>query len=109
MWENGYKFGKTLIIIPILMHCYVKVASFLGSRKKVDLLVTMFTTSVFLADHFDCPVVLFSPIGPFPDVKPGTGITINLSLKPHHRGVFIEPMTFTERVINHIQYRQDQC
>ena len=83
----------------------IKVVSFLESGKKVDLLVTMFTTSLFLADHFDCPVVLFSPVGPFSDVMPGTGITINLSIKPFHRGIFFEPMTFTERVINHIQYR----
>ena len=63
------------------------------------------TTSAFLADHLDCPVVLFSPLGPFPDVMPGTGITFNPSLRSHHRGLFIEPMTFTERVMNNIQYR----
>lgn len=71
----------------------------------MDLLVTIMTTSAFLADHFDCPVVLFSPMGPFPDVTPGTGITMNPSLKPFHRGVVIEPMTFTERLINNLQYR----
>ena len=72
----------------------------------MDLLVTMMTTSAFLADHFDCPVLLFSPLGPFPDVMPGTGVTINLSLQSYHRGVFIEPMTFTERLMNHMQYRE---
>ena len=75
------------------------------SGDKVDLMVTMMTTSAFLADHFDCPVVVFSPFGPFPDVMPGTGITFNPSLKPFHRGLFIEPLTFIERVLNNIQYR----
>ena len=83
----------------------LQVKAFLESGKKVDLLVTIMTTSAFLADHFDCPVVLFSPMGPFPDVTPGTGITMNPSLKPFHRGVVIEPMTFTERLINNLQYR----
>ena len=72
---------------------------------------------LLLLQVFDCPLVTFSPAGPFPQFLYGTGNIINLSVQPLVQGNnksivnefdfdllsarYIEPMTFTERISNH--------
>jgi len=81
-----------------------KVAAFLASRPKVDLLVTMWQMFVgFLADELDCPLAIFSTAGPVPFLLIGTGNVPNLSLQPQLQALHIEPMSFKERFANHLQ------
>jgi hypothetical protein len=83
---------------------YLKKESFrklLESDVKVDAVVTLYPTGAFLADHFDCPIIHFTPSGPIPMSLSGTGNVINLSVQPIHLSPFIEPMGFVQRVQNH--------
>ena len=84
-----------------------KFKDFLKSERKVDLIVSGMSIGAFLADHFDCPIALFSPMGLSSFNMVGTGIDINLSIQPPITGPpnMIEPMTFLERVKNHIKFR----
>ena len=82
-----------------------KFKEFLKSGKKIDLMVAMTSSGAFLADHFDCPIALFTPIGPMVgNFLIGTGIDINFSVQPSGTGGLIEPMTFLQRLGNHIKF-----
>ena len=106
MWMSLYEQGKqSLEDIAVQPLRDDKFKAFLKSEKKVDLIVAVMGTGAFLADHFNCPIALFSPIGPMGLNVPGTGIDINLSVQPSVTGGLIEPMTFFERIGNHIKFR----
>ena len=79
--------------------------SLMKSGKKVDLLVTMAweLPGVFLADHFDCPILYYLPVGPVSFVLQGTGNVDNLSIRPLLTARYIEPMDFFSRVLNHVE------
>ena len=106
MWMSMYEAGKqSLEDIAVQPLRDDKFKAFLKSGKRVDLIVAIMGTGAFLADHFDCPIALFSPIGPMGLNVPGTGIDINLSVQPSVTGGTIEPMTFFERISNHMKFR----
>ena len=108
VWRTFYHLGKeTLEDMALQPLRNEDLEDFLKSGKKVDLVVSLMSHASFLADIFDCPIVLFSPIGPFSFGMAGTGIDINLSVQPSIRGTYLEPMTFLQRVRNHIQFRAD--
>ena len=105
MWRSMYESGKqSLEDIAVEPLRDDKFKAFLRSEGKVDLIVAIMGTPAFLADHFDCPIALFSPIGPMGFDLPGTGIDINLSVQPLVNGGSIEPMNFFERIKNHLRY-----
>ena len=80
------------------------VQSLLKSDTKFDLLIAsvFYHTGAFLADKFDCPIVLFSPPGPISFVMDGTGNVINLSVQPSSMTRYIEPLSFSQRIENHL-------
>ena len=78
-----------------------RIVDLMKSGKKVDLLVTTFGSAAFLADHFDCPVAMFLPIGPANMVLEGSGNVINPSLQPHQLSTSINLDSFYARFINH--------
>ena len=81
-----------------------KFRALLESDTKFHVLVTMFyRTGAFLADVFDCPILLISPAGPISFVMEGTGNEINLSIQPSSMSRSIEPLSFFERLENHIR------
>ena len=80
-----------------------EIDSLMKSGKKVDLMLTMFAMPAFLADHFDCPIAYYLPVGPASVVLGGTGNVDNLSIKPIITAPHIEPMDFKTRVLNHVQ------
>jgi len=78
-----------------------QIKTLLNSGKKVDAVITMFPMGAVYADHFDCPVILFSAAGPMSFLLSGTGNVINPSIQPLLTSRFIEPMSFGERLQNH--------
>ena len=79
-----------------------EIQKIMKSDQKFDVLLSMFSDSYYIADHFDCPIIVFCPNGPFPFLIHGSGNVINLSVQPLITGRFIEPMNFAERLGNHI-------
>ena len=82
-----------------------EIHSLMNSSRKVDVLVTTAweLPGVFLADHFDCPILYYLPVGPVSFVLQGTGNVDNLSFHPLLTARHIEPMDFSTRVLNHIE------
>jgi len=78
------------------------VATLLESKHRVDVVITFMHTGAFFAEYFDCPIIQFSPAGPFPSLLQGTGNVINLSIQPLISLPFMEPMTFLQRLTNHM-------
>ena len=102
MFEAGKNSLEDIAVQPLRDNMFKE---FLKSKKKVDLIVAMTGTGAFLADYFDCPIALFSPIGPMVgNFLIGTGIDINFSVQPSGTGGLIEPMTFFERLSNHMKF-----
>jgi len=65
-----------------------RVRGLLDSGEKVDVMITMLhMLSGFMLDILDCPMVLFSPVGPIPFSMAGTGNTINLSIQGNLQAV----------------------
>ena len=91
---------EDIALTPIKVN---EIDSLMKSGKKVDLLVTMFSMPAFLADHFDCPIAFYLPVGPATVALRGTGNVDNLSIKPIITAPHIEPMDFSTRVLNHVQ------
>ena len=79
-----------------------KVENMLKSNKKFDLVITVIPlTGAFLADHFDCPLAVFTPAGAHPFIMEGTGHVINWSVQPPTTALHIEPLTFSNRLQAH--------
>jgi len=64
--------------------------------------ITFMHSGAFFAEYFDCPIIQFSPAGPISFLMPGTGNVMNPSVQPFLTAPHIEPMTFSERIINHV-------
>ena len=81
-----------------------KFQTLMNSDKKFDLLITsvFYHTGAFLADKYDCPIMLVSPPGPISFVMDRTGNTINLSVQPSSMTRYIEPLSFLQRIENHM-------
>ena len=55
-----------------------KFVKMLDEKIHVDAVITMSSCGMYLAHHFDCPLIPFSPAGPFSLlIKPGLGNSIN--------------------------------
>ena len=82
-----------------------EIDSLMKIGKKVDVLVTMAweLPGAFLADHFDCPILYYLPVGPVSFMLQGTGNVDNLSIRPLLTARYIEPMDFFSRVLNHME------
>ena len=81
-----------------------KFQPLLKSEKKFDILISsvFYHTGAFLADKFDCPIMLFSPPGPISFVMDRTGNVINLSVQPSSMTRHIEPLGLFQRIENHM-------
>ena len=107
LWDAAKQSVEDIAVHPLRDD---KFKDFLKSERKVDLIVSGMSIGAFLADYFDCPIALFSPIGLSSFNMVGTGIDINQSIQPLVTGGppnLIEPMTFLERVGNHIKFRAE--
>ena len=98
MYEAWTGAVKDIALTPVREK---KIVELMKSEKKVHLFVTTFGSAVFLADHFDCPVAMFLPIGPANMVLEGSGNVINPSIQPHQLSGHIDLNTFYARFINH--------
>jgi len=67
-----------------------------------DAVVTMPMGNSMFAEIFDCPLIAFSPAGPIPFMLGGSGNIINLNVQPLQTARYIEPMSLSERLINHV-------
>ena len=81
-----------------------EVQQFIQSGTKIDAVITITPGNAIFAEIFDCPFILFSPIGPLSSVLKGTGNIINHSIQPYPTAPFLEPMTFANRLTNHVIY-----
>ena len=82
-----------------------EVQKLIRRKPKVDAVVTMWSVGALFAEIFDCPIVLFSPNGPFlmgPFLTQGTNQLINHNIQPLLFAPFIEPMTLMQRMANHL-------
>ena len=84
-------------------HPYIK--KMIEEKPKVDAVITMLPFGALLAHAFDCPIIQFSPTGPFFSQLEFVGNILNPSVQPYLFTTFIEPMTFKERLINHFLYK----
>ena len=75
-----------------------EVQELIRQKPKVDAVVTQWATGALFAEVFDCPVVLFSPNGPF--LTEGTNLLINRNLQPLLWAPFIEPMSLMQQLAN---------
>ena len=75
-----------------------EVQELIMQKPKVDAVVTQWATGALFAEVFDCPVVLFSPNGPF--LTEGTNLLINRNLQPLLWAPFIEPMSLMQQLAN---------
>ena len=66
-WQNSME--------DLSVGCYKeeKFKHLLDSDKKFDAVITYYPMGAFLSDHFDCPIIHFSPIGPVFFLLYGTG------------------------------------
>ena len=70
-------------------------------KEKVDAVIILTSCGAFLAHVFDAPIIQFSPNGPMSIVyDPGLGNPINPFVQPNIGAPFMEPMTFTQRLLN---------
>ena len=103
LWQFAIRAWSESIEDIALMPLRVKeIDNLMKSGKKVDVFVTMLHSASFLADHFDCPIIFYIPVGPLSFLE-GTGNVDNLSIQPLLTARYIEPMSFTERLLNHLQ------
>ena len=79
-----------------------KVVSFIKVRPKVDAIVNMQPGNSIFADLFNCPIIQFSGVSPMPHVALGTTNVINHSVQPYVTAPHIEPMSFEQRIQNHL-------
>jgi len=77
------------------------VKKLLEAKPVIDVVITVLHAGAFFAEYFDCPIIQFSPTGPFPVQMLGTGNVMNPSIQPLLTSQFIEPLTFYQRLLNH--------
>jgi len=103
MWVWSWNmWGEMMRNSSKIMFAEDGVTELLKSKPQVDVVVTFMHSGAFFAEYFDCPIIQFSPAGPFPSLLHGTGNIINRSVQPQLNLPFIEPMTFLQRLTNHI-------
>ena len=68
---------------------------------KVDLVVTTWPWGAVFGEIFDSPIVIFTPSSPMPFSLTGTTGIVDHSLQPFPMAPFIEPMTFSNRLVNY--------
>ena len=79
LWIEGLKVWKEMgsFCIDCLLE-NPKLVKLMDDKVKVDSVITIHGCGIFLAHHFDCPLIPFSPAGPFSvQLKPGLGNPIN--------------------------------
>ena len=79
-----------------------EVVEFLKRRPKVDAMVNMNPGNSIFADLLNCPIVQFSGVSPIPWIATGTTNVINHSIQPYVIAPHIEPMSFIQRIQNHL-------
>ena len=72
------------------------------TNKRVDVVIAIPWQFLYMPEVFDCPLITFSPAGPLPSLLADSGNEINLSIQPLINLPFIEPLTFSERIKNHL-------
>ena len=83
LWFEGIKVWQDMasMCIDSLLE-NPKLVKMMDDKVKVDAVITMMSCGYFMAHHFDCPLIPFSPAGPFSlQLKPGLGNPINPLVK----------------------------
>ena len=71
--------------------------------RNFEAVITSYQQHCLLAEIFNSSLITFSPAGPVPWLLAATGNEINLSVQPLLTSGFIEPMTFRQRLMNHLE------
>ena len=79
-----------------------EVVEFLKRRPKVDAMVNMNPGNSIFAELLNCPIIQFSGVSPIPWIAAGTTNVINHSIQPYVIAPHIEPMSFIQRIQNHL-------
>ena len=79
-----------------------EVIEFLRRKPKVDAMVNMQPGNSIFAELLNCPIVQFSGVSPIPWIATGTTNVINHSIQPYVIAPHIEPMSFVQRIQNHL-------
>ena len=80
-----------------------EIQTMIQTGRKFDAVMTSYQQHCLLAEIFQSSLISFSPAGPVPWLLSATGNHINLSLQPLLTSSFIEPMTFQQRLMNHLE------
>ena len=81
-----------------------EIQSMMASHRQFEAVITSFPQQhCLLAERFNSSLIMFSPAGPVPWLLAQTGNEINLSVQPLLTSSFIEPMSFVQRLKNHIE------
>ena len=103
IWWWAYNFYTSKMEQLALGHIKSdEVLKLIRDRPKIDAVITMLPGNAIFAEIFDCPVIFFSPAGPVSILMTGTTNVINHSIQPYLTVPFIEPMTFSQRIQNHL-------
>ena len=102
LWKASWDAWSDIIEDVVLLPWrHPQISQLINTGRKFDAVMVRAVGWEF-ADIFDCPLITWSPAGPVPIFLGGTGNIINLSVQPMLMTKYIEPMTFLQRVANHL-------
>ena len=105
LWWWGYtRYSERMEGMSLDMFRAEEVKKMIRDRTKIDAVITMMPENAIFADIFDCPLIAFSPASPLPFMMRGSTNIINHSIHPFLMTPAIEPMTFTQRISNHLMF-----
>ena len=80
-----------------------EIHTMIKTGRKFEVVMSSYQQHCLLAEIFNSSFITFSPAGPVPWLLSATGNDINLSVQPLLTSSFIEPMTFKQRLMNHLE------
>ena len=101
IWAMGF-YAEKMEDLAMDVFKSEEVVEFIKSGSKVDAMVNMQPGNSIFAELLNCPIVQFSGVQPVPFIAMGTTNVINHSLQPYAIAPHIEPMSFVQRVQNHL-------
>ena len=102
IWKASWAaWSEVIEDMSMLAWRHPEISQLINTDRKFDAVMTL-GLDAYLADVFNCSLITWSPAGPVPMFMTGSGNVINLSVQPMIMTKYIEPMTFLQRVGNHL-------
>ena len=102
IWKASWEAWSSVIEdMALLPWRHPEISQLIKTGRRFDAVMAL-GLDAFLADVFNCPLITWSPAGPLPVFISGSGNIINLSVQPMLTNKCIEPMTFFQRIGNHL-------